>query len=78
MIPYRLASFPRDGDKLRDWLSQLYKPGQLIQTFQLLSELTSKINKSFQYVRREESGRAGLPRRRSRSAAARVATTRCS
>jgi transglutaminase-like putative cysteine protease len=56
LIPYRLASFPRDGAQLRDWLSDLYTPGKLINTFELLSSLNTRIHEKFLYMRREESG----------------------
>lgn len=56
LIPYRLASYPRDGAVLRAWMEQLYTPGQLINTFELLSSLNTKIFESFKYARREEPG----------------------
>ena len=37
LIPYRLASYPRDGASLRLWLSVLYTPGQVISTLNCLS-----------------------------------------
>jgi transglutaminase-like putative cysteine protease len=56
LIPYRLASYPRDGAALCLWLSDLYTPGQLISTFELLNQLNTRIHKSFQYAGREEPG----------------------
>lgn len=56
LIPYRLASFPRDSDALHAWLAQLYTPGQLINTFELLSALNAAIHQAFRYERREEPG----------------------
>lgn len=56
LIPYRLSAYPRGAAGLRDWLLQLYKPGQLIGTFELLSRLNTAIFESFTYVRREEPG----------------------
>ena len=56
IIPYRLPSYPHDGPALQRWLLDLYKPGQLINTPELLDKLNTHIFKSFQYVRREEAG----------------------
>jgi transglutaminase-like putative cysteine protease len=56
LIPYRLASYPHDGASLNLWLSELYTPGQLINTLELLNRLNTHIYQSFRYVRREESG----------------------
>jgi transglutaminase-like putative cysteine protease len=56
LIPYRLSAYPRDGEALAAWLLDFYKPGQLIGTFELLSNLNRSIFESFAYVRREESG----------------------
>lgn len=43
LIPYRLPSYPYDGPGLRKWLSDLYRPGQLIDTFDLLNKLNTRI-----------------------------------
>lgn len=56
LIPYRLASYPRDSAALRHWLSNLYTAGQVINTFELLNGLNTRIYESFRYARREESG----------------------
>jgi len=56
LISYRLPAYPRDGNALADWLHQFYKPGQLIGTFDLLTQLNSAISQSFSYRRREEPG----------------------
>jgi transglutaminase-like putative cysteine protease len=56
LIPYRLASYPRDRAALGLWLSDLYTAGQLINTFDLLNRLNTRIYESFQYARREEPG----------------------
>src|SRR4029453_4260295 len=53
---YRLPSYPYDGPALQSWLLELYRPGQLIGTFELLNKLNTRIYNSFQYARREESG----------------------
>jgi transglutaminase-like putative cysteine protease len=56
LIPYRLPSYPYDGPGVQSWLSDLYSPGQVISTFELLSQLNTRIYESFKYARREEAG----------------------
>jgi transglutaminase-like putative cysteine protease len=56
IIQYRLPSYPHDGPALQKWLLDLYSPGQLINTTELLDKLNTQIYESFQYVRREEAG----------------------
>jgi len=56
LIPYRLSSYPHDGPFLQKWLADLYTPGQLINTFELLSKLNARISKSFKYQPRDEPG----------------------
>lgn len=56
LIPYRLASYPRDAGPMRDWLANLYKPGQLVGTFELLSSLNHRIHQSFAYIQRHSPG----------------------
>jgi hypothetical protein len=36
LVPYRLPSYPYDGPALQSWLLDLYRPGQTIDTFELL------------------------------------------
>ncbi|APW64082.1 transglutaminase family protein [Paludisphaera borealis] len=56
IIPYRLPSYPHDGPALREWLRDLYSPGDLVNTSELLNKLNTRIYEAFQYVRREEPG----------------------
>ena len=56
LIPYRLPSYPYDGPAVQNWLLDLYSPGQLINTFELLNKLNTRIYESFKYARREEAG----------------------
>lgn len=53
---YRIPSYPHDGPALKNWLRDLYSPGQLINTSDLLGRLNTRIYEAFQYVRREEAG----------------------
>ena len=56
IIPYRLPSYPHDGPALKEWLRDLYLPGQTINTSDLLNRLNTRIFEAFQYKRRDEDG----------------------
>jgi len=56
IIPYRLPSYPHDGPALQKWLFDIYSPGQLINTSELLNKLNTHIYETFQYLHREEPG----------------------
>jgi transglutaminase-like putative cysteine protease len=56
LVMYRLPSYPYDGPQLQNWLYDLYSPGQVISTFDLLHNLNAHIHQSFKYARREEPG----------------------
>src|SRR6516164_10720380 len=52
LMVYRLARYPYDGPQLQNWLHDLYRPGQVISTFDLLYKLNAHIHESFKYARR--------------------------
>jgi hypothetical protein len=56
LMVYRLPSYPYDGPMLMNWLSDLYEPGQVIGTFDLLGSLNTHIFQSLRYAHREERG----------------------
>ena len=56
LVPYRLPSYPYDGPALRDWLRDLYRPGQLVDTFELLHRLNTHIYQSLRYTARDVPG----------------------
>ena len=56
LVLYRLPSYPYDGPALQEWLLDLYRPGQLIGTFELLNNLNTRIYESLKYGSREEAG----------------------
>src|SRR4029077_16595603 len=56
IIQYRPPSYPHDGPAVQRWLLDLYRPGQLIKTPELLDKLNTHIYESFKYVRRERAG----------------------
>jgi transglutaminase-like putative cysteine protease len=54
IVPYRLPSYPHDGPAVQNWLLDLYRPGQLVNTWELLSNLNTRIFEAFQYNYRPE------------------------
>jgi transglutaminase-like putative cysteine protease len=56
LMAYRLPSYPYDGPTLQEWLLELYRPGQSIETFELLENLNSHIFKSLKYAHRDDPG----------------------
>lgn len=56
LMSYRLPSYPYDGHILHRWLGDLYRPGQVIKTIDLLNNLNSHIFQSFKYELREAYG----------------------
>jgi transglutaminase-like putative cysteine protease len=56
LMGYRLPSYPYDGPTLRNWLRDLYEPGQVIGTLDLLDNLNTHIFQSLKYIHREEPG----------------------
>ncbi|QDU90353.1 hypothetical protein Pla175_37570 [Pirellulimonas nuda] len=56
LVPYRLPSYPLDGPALHRWLSELYQPGQAIDTFELLNRLNSRIFETLTYTERYNAG----------------------
>ncbi len=56
LVPYRLPSYPYDGPALHDWLQQLYRPGVVVDTFELLTRLNTHIFESLEYNVRYDPG----------------------
>jgi len=56
LVPYRLPSYPHDGPVLRHWLQELYRPGQIIDTFDLLNRLNTRIHESLSYAAHDNPG----------------------
>jgi len=56
LIPFRLPSYPYSGAPLQQWLLDLYRPGQLIDTFDLLNHLNTRIYQSLKYNARDDAG----------------------
>jgi transglutaminase-like putative cysteine protease len=56
LIHYRLPSYPYEGPKLQQWLGDLYRPGQVVGTLELLESLNTCIFKSLKYAHRDDHG----------------------
>jgi transglutaminase-like putative cysteine protease len=56
IIPYRVPSYPHDGPAVQQWLLNLYSPGQLINTSDLLNKLNARIYEAFRYNARYDPG----------------------
>ncbi|MFN0129375.1 MAG: transglutaminase N-terminal domain-containing protein [Verrucomicrobiales bacterium] len=56
LVPYRLPSYPHDGPALQNWLLALYRPGQCIDTFELLNRLNSRIHDTLRYQAHDTPG----------------------
>jgi transglutaminase-like putative cysteine protease len=56
LMSYRLPSYPYDGPMLQEWLRELYRPGQIVETFELLGNLNTHIFKSLKYAHRDDPG----------------------
>ena len=51
-----VPSYPHDGPAVQQWLLDLYSPGQLINTSELLNRLNTRIYEAFRYVARYDPG----------------------
>lgn len=56
LIHYRLPSYPYEGAMLQQWLSDLYRPGQVVGTLELLERLNTHIFQSLKYAHRDDHG----------------------
>jgi transglutaminase-like putative cysteine protease len=56
VVTYRLPSYPYEGPRLQEWLRELYRPGEVVGTFDLLNKLNTSIYQSFRYSLREDPG----------------------
>jgi transglutaminase-like putative cysteine protease len=56
LMVYRLPSYPYDDTTLLGWLRDLYGPGQLVDTLDLLNNLNTHIYRSFKYDSRDAQG----------------------
>lgn len=56
LIPYQLTIFPQQQSALRSWMVAFWKPGQSVETLELLTQVNRAIHQQMRYQRREESG----------------------
>lgn len=56
LVPYRLPSYPFFGPALHEWLKDLYQPGQLVETIELLDRLNTHIYQTLKYNARFDPG----------------------
>jgi transglutaminase-like putative cysteine protease len=56
LTPYQLCLFPQDQPELHKWLAEVCKPGQLIDTIELLTNINNKIVHELEYKVREDPG----------------------
>lgn len=56
LTPYTLPGHPEEAGAVAAWLGDLYQPGQLVDTLDLLAALNAKIFGSLRYAAREDEG----------------------
>jgi transglutaminase-like putative cysteine protease len=56
LLPLTQIIYPRDTERVRDWLDQFWHPGKRIETLELLQQINGSIYRTFRYRRREERG----------------------
>ncbi|MEY3898148.1 MAG: hypothetical protein RLZZ214_3669 [Verrucomicrobiota bacterium] len=56
ILPFRLPSYPHDGDRLLEWLRGVYQHGTVVNTLELLQRLNTAVFNAITYTWREEYG----------------------
>ena len=57
LTAFTIIIYPKDTARLREWLTQFWKPGgDKVETFTLLQQLNQHIHDTFQYQRRDDPG----------------------
>lgn len=56
ILPFRIPSYPHDGEILLEWLRGVYQAGIIVNTLELLQRLNTAIYTAFKYTWREEYG----------------------
>lgn len=56
LAPLSAILYPRDVDRVREWLHPLWHPGRRLGTLELLQQLNQTIYRDIQYQRRERRG----------------------
>jgi transglutaminase-like putative cysteine protease len=56
LVPYQTPVFPRDAKALKAWIGEFCRPGERIETNELLRRLNTAIVERLSYAMREEPG----------------------
>ena len=56
LMPYQISVFAQDYASVGDWMSDVWHPGELVETVSLLERINRKIVDSFSYEVRTEPG----------------------
>ena len=56
LMPYQISIFPQDYSTVGEWLADVWRPGELVETVALLEQINRKIVDSFAYVVRTAPG----------------------
>jgi transglutaminase-like putative cysteine protease len=56
IAPFLELIYPQDREAIQAWLAPYWKPGQVVDTLELLMSLNTAIRRDFLYLRREETG----------------------
>jgi transglutaminase-like putative cysteine protease len=56
VAPLMVANFPRDVDRIREWLHPIWHPGRRLGTLDLLQQINKAIYREINYQRRERRG----------------------
>jgi len=56
IVTFSKPGYPHDGPALQNWLLDLYRPGQLIDTFDLLNRLNTRIHDFLRYGAHDHPG----------------------
>ena len=56
LTAYTHILYPKDTARLRDWLARFWKPGDWVETIELLQRMNRHIHDTFHYERRDEPG----------------------
>jgi transglutaminase-like putative cysteine protease len=56
LFPLIQILYPRDEERIRDWLRQFWHPGRRLGTLELLQRINASLYTDFRYQRREEPG----------------------
>jgi len=56
LIPYQISVFPQDYAAVGEWMGDVWQPGEVLETTELLERITRKMTGSFAYAVRTAPG----------------------